>query len=400
MTNFRFPSMPPFGDRRLKLALAAAATVAIAAGGALLAAGAANKPDPATAADAAAPKTALTITLAIAATHTFDERVLASGPVAAWQEAAVGAPLAGLRLVALHVDVGAAVRRGEVLAQYDTAGLLAALDLAEANAAQARAVAAQASANNARSASLKDSGAMSEQDLLQLSTQQDIAKAQLASTLATLRATRVQLRDATIRAPDDGVISARSATLGAVGAVGQELFRLIRGGRVEWRAQLTPAQAGMVAAGQAAGVAVAGQAASVGAPGRAVGGRVRLVAPGMDPLTHLLTAYVDVAAGAGLRAGMYASGDIKVGAHRGVGVPAASVVARDGRDYVFVVQRDAHPPAVRRRQVGRGGTEGALIEIVDGLRAGEAVAGAGAGFLEDGDLVRIAPADASKGVSQ
>ena len=391
MTNFRFPSMPPFGDRRLKLALAAAATVAIAAGGALLAAGAANQPDPATAADAAAPKTALTITLAIAATHTFDERVLASGPVAAWQEAAVGAPLAGLRLVALHVDVGAAVRRGEVLAQYDTAGLLAALDLAEANAAQARAVAAQASANNARSASLKDSGVMSEQDLLQFSTQQDIAKAQLASTLATLRATRVQLRDATIRAPDDGVISARSATLGAVGAVGQELFRLIRGGRVEWRAQLTPAQAGMVAAGQAAGV---------GAPGRAVGGRVRLVAPGMDPLTHLLTAYVDVAAGAGLRAGMYASGDIKVGAHRGVGVPAASVVARDGRDYVFVVQRDAHPPAVRRRQVRRGGTEGALIEIVDGLRAGEAVADAGAGFLEDGDLVRLAPADASKGASQ
>jgi multidrug efflux pump subunit AcrA (membrane-fusion protein) len=60
------------------------------------------------------------------------------------------------------------------------------------------------------------------------------AKAQLDAQLLRLKHTQVL-------APDSGIISARSATLGAVVGTGTELFRLIRQGRLEWRAEVTSA---------------------------------------------------------------------------------------------------------------------------------------------------------------
>src|SRR3546814_9449708 len=61
---------------------------------------------------------------------------------------------------------------------------------------------------------------------------------QLASAKAQRAAQAVRLRNARIVAPDDGVISSRSATIGAVGAPGVELFRLVRQSRLEWRAEV------------------------------------------------------------------------------------------------------------------------------------------------------------------
>ena len=52
---------------------------------------------------------------------------------------------------------------------------------------------------------------------------------------------QLRLRQTRVLAPDNGVISARSATVGAVLPAGQELFRLIRQGRLEWRAEVAAA---------------------------------------------------------------------------------------------------------------------------------------------------------------
>src|SRR3546814_21156386 len=55
-------------------------------------------------------------------------------------------------------------------------------------------------------------------------------------------------------APDDGVISARSATVGAVLPAGQELFRLIRRGRLEWHAEVAASDLAKLKSGQIAHV--------------------------------------------------------------------------------------------------------------------------------------------------
>src|SRR3546814_9346371 len=103
------------------------------------------------------------------------------------------------------------VRKGPVLARLDPA-------LLKADEAQLRASDDQAEANRQRALSLQASGGVSDQDVLQYVTQARTAAAALA-------AKRLQLRYTSVVAPDDGVISARTATLGAVAPAGQEFFR-------------------------------------------------------------------------------------------------------------------------------------------------------------------------------
>src|SRR5690606_17241047 len=127
-------------------------------------------------------------------------------------------------------------------ARFDTSTLRAEEAQLVAALAQARGVAAQADANRARALQLKGSGGISEQEVQRYVTEAITAEAQVASAQAQLEAKRLQLRQADVTAPDDGVISARAATLGAVATNGQELFRLVRQNRLEWRGEFTAAQ--------------------------------------------------------------------------------------------------------------------------------------------------------------
>jgi multidrug efflux pump subunit AcrA (membrane-fusion protein) len=129
------------------------------------------------------------------------------------------------------------------------------------------------------------------------------------------------------------------------------------------------------------------------APGEArppaVQGKVRMVAPTVDPQTRSGIVFVDLplqAASTGLKAGMFAKGEFELGGSGGVTVPTQSVVVRDGFAYVFKLSPDNHVQQVKV-QTGRRLSD--RVEVTAGLNAGETVAGNGAGFLSDGDLVRV-----------
>lgn len=322
------------------------------------------------------PAAALTVTVANVGQAQWPTLLEASGAVAPWQEAVIGAQVSGLRLAQLRVDVGDRVRRGQVLAVFDA-------DLLLADQARLKASWQQAEANRQRALQLKDSGGISAQEVLQYETQAEVAKAQL-------RNTELQLRYAQVVAPDDGVITARSATLGAVSGSGQELFRMIRQGRLEWRGELNAAQLAQVKVGQPIQLALP--------DGSSATARVRQLAPQMDGQTRLGLVYADIAPGSAARAGMYAKGRVTLAESPALTVPAASVVIRDGRSYVPRITPELRvalqPVAIGRRQDGQ-------VEIRSGLTQGERVAVQGAGFLNDGDVVRIAAtttktADAAK----
>src|SRR5690606_12268829 len=87
-----------------------------------------------------------------------------------------------------------------------------------------------------------------------------------------------------------------------------------------------------------------------------------------------------------LRAGMFAQGRLALGRAQALLVPGEAVVRRDGRAYVFTVGDDGR---VRERGVVTGGAHGDLVEVRDGLAQGDRVVARGAGFLGDGDLVRV-----------
>ena len=163
-----------------------------------------------------------------------------------------------------------------------------------------------------------------------------------------------------------------------------ELLRLIRQGRLEWRAELAEAELGRVKPGDRIELTTR--------DGKAVIGQVRAVSPGVDASTRTGTVYADLPDPQGLQPGTYLQGRIDTGIGQGLTVPAATVVQRDGHPNVFTV--DAKGIA-RRVRIRTGGIANGQVEVLEGLKAGDAVVEQGAGFLGDGDSVRIVEATAA-----
>jgi RND family efflux transporter MFP subunit len=342
---------------------------------------------------AEAPKAALTVTTTRPVAASLPIKLAANGNVAAWQEASVSSESNGLRLTEVRVNVGDVVKAGEVLAVFSADTVNA--DLAQAQAAlhEAEANAADAAANAARARTLQNSGALSAQQISQYNTAEQTANARIASAKAALASQQLRLKYTKVVAPDSGIISARTATVGAVSAPGTELFRMIRQGRLEWRAEVVAQDLHNLKPGTSAVVKAAN--------GSELTGKVRMIAPTVDMQTRSALVYVDLPAStskdAPFKAGMFASGQFELGASQAMTVPQQSIVVRDGFSFVFRLNADKH---VSQIKVTPGRRLGDRIEVLGGLTADTQVVVRGAGFLNDGDLVHkvdeTVPARASK----
>ena len=324
------------------------------------------------------PRPALTVTTAVPERTAVPLRLAANGNVAAWQEAVIGAQTNGLRLQEVRVNVGDQVKAGQVLATFSAEPVQA--DVAQVRAAlqEAQANAAEAAANAARARSLQATGALSQQQIEQFTTAEKTAQARVDAARATLNVQQLRLRDTRLLAPDSGVISARMATVGAVVGAGTELFRMVRKGRLEWRAEVTSSELRRIAPG--------GKVSVMSASGVTVEGTVRVIAPTVDPQTRNALVYVDLPTNSDFRAGMFARGEFALGSSEALTVPQESLVSRDGFAYVFVVGADQR---VQQRKVHTGRRVADRVEVLSGLTVGAAVVVRGAGLLSDGDLVRV-----------
>ncbi|MGA0572130.1 efflux RND transporter periplasmic adaptor subunit [Variovorax sp. VNK109] len=327
---------------------------------------------------AAAPRPALTITTAKPETTKLPVRLAANGNIAAWQEASVGTEANGLRLTDVRVNVGDVVRAGQVLATFAPETIQADVGQARAGLMEAEANAADATANADRARGLQQSGALSAQQINQYLTAEQTARARVEAARATLAAQQLRMKNTQVLAPDSGVISARSATVGAVLPAGTELFRMIRQGRLEWRGEVTSAELGRIPPGTTVTVTIAS--------GAQVKGKVRMIAPTVDPQTRNALVYVDLAPNVQARAGMFARGEFDLGASDALTVPQQAVVVRDAFSYVF---RLGEGQRVSQVKVDTGRRIGDRVEILRGVDAGATVAVNGAGFLNDGDVVRV-----------
>jgi RND family efflux transporter MFP subunit len=336
---------------------------------------------------AAAPKPALTVATARPATTTLPITLTANGNRAAWQEASIGSESTGLRLTEVRVNVGDVVKKGQVLAVFQSDTVNA--DVAQARAAlqEAQATAAEAAANAGRARSLQSSGALSAAQISQYMTAEATANARIAQARAMLATQQLRLKYTQVTAPDSGIISARSATVGAVPGPGTELFRMIRQGRLEWRAEVTAADLVRIKPGTVAVVKAAN--------GSELRGKVRMIAPTIDPQTRTALVYVDLPPSSGMnapfKAGMFAGGQFELGTSSALTVPQQAIAIRDGFPYVFRVNADSR---VSQLKVQTGRRLGERIEVLSGLAAETPVVVSGAGFLNDGDLVRNVPAPA------
>lgn len=317
-------------------------------------------------------------------------RLEANGNIAAWQEASIGAETGDLRLAEVRAEAGDTVKRGQVLALFASEIPQAELAQARAVLAEAEAAAKEAAANAARARSVQASGALSAQQIGQYLSAEAAAQARVQSAQANLALAELRLRHTQVLASDDGVISLRNPqiTLGAVVPQGQELFRLIRRNRLEWRAEVTAEELSRLRPGLAATVK--------SASGAEVQGRVRRIAPTVDAQTRNALIYVDLPAAAGkeggFKPGMFARGEFALGSRSVLTVPRQALVVRDGFSYVFLIDADH---SVRQTKVAVGAQFGDVVEIRAGLAVDARLAGSGAGFLNDGDRVKLVSAAAA-----
>ncbi len=331
-----------------------------------------------------APTSAMAVTVVPATSRQIQRSVLVSGPVAAWEEMQLGVEVSGLRVTALNVDVGQQVRRGELLLQLDHRSLDS--DLAQANASlrEAEAGASLARSQLARGEALvKDKYISATQiDALRAGRVQGDARVGTARAMRDSAALRRSFAD--LRAPDAGVISKRLVQPGQVVSSGSELLRLIRQGRLEWRAELAERELSRVRPGDLIELSTR--------DGKTVAGRVRAVSPGVDATTRTGTIYADLPQPDGLQPGTFLQGRIDTGAAEAITVPTAAVVQRDGHPNVFTVDAKG---IVHRVRIRTGGTDAGHIEVLEGLQAGARVVNDGAGFLGEGDSVRIVEASSA-----
>jgi len=326
----------------------------------------------------APPVAAMTVTTATIRNAPVSRTVDATGSVQAWQDVIIGAEVGGYRVAELLVDVGARVKRGQTLVKLSSDMLDAEVRSRRAALKSAEARAANAEAALRRGQAVAATGALSKANVDQLQADQIATAAQVETARADLATSELRLKYTQVTAPDDGVISSRTVSVGQIAQAGAEMLRMVRQGRVEWRAEVPEARLSLVKAGQPVTLTTA--------DGSKAEGTVRTVAPTVAVNNRTALVYVDVPAGS-VRPGMFARGSIGVGKGDAILVPVQAVVMQDGYAYVFVL-KDGN--TVERRMVKVANVQGDDMEILSGVKPGDVVAVKGAGFLKDRDTVQVA----------
>lgn len=332
-------------------------------------------------ASALTPQAALTVTAVQPETRRWPETLSANGGLYAWQEVVVAAEIGGLKITEIHGEIGDQVKPGQMLARLSSTTLEASLRWQRALVAQAQAVLAEARADANRARQVKGRGSLSEQQSEQYLIAEQKAKAALDAAEAALRTEEIHLGQTEIRALDAGIVLSRHASLGAVTQVGTELYRLLRQGRIEWRAEVTAEQLALIHPGQSARLHLP--------TGEILAGQVRQPGPSLDAANRKALIYVDLPQQGAAQVGMFARGELLLDESPALTLPASAVVQRDGFHYVFIL--DEERAQVRKHKVSIGRIREAYIEITGGLEPATAVVRAGGAFLNDGDRVRLEP---------
>ena len=333
------------------------------------------------------------------------DQVLVTGTLIAREEILVGPEIEGLRIVELLVDEGDKVRKGQVLARLaretldaQMAQSLATQARAEASIAQAKsqiaqweALVAQKQAAYARAQSLRRDGVTTDTALdnatadartsqAQLNVGRDglrVAEAEIASILAQRQELAVRISRAEVKAPEGGIVSRRSARLGAVASgAGEALFRIIAGADIELEAEAPELRLAKLRPGQKATVTI-GDVASVE-------GKVRIVSPEVEKASRLGKLRIALAKDDALRIGAFARGEIEVARRTAVSLPLSAVLYDAKGPYVQGV-RDGLVYAV---PVKTGLTANGQVEIVAGVFEDDTIIAKAGAFLHDGDKVR------------
>jgi RND family efflux transporter MFP subunit len=325
-----------------------------------------------------------------------------TGTLAAQEQSVLSAKVSG-RLQRLEVDLGSVVRQGDLLAQveprdYELRLQQAAAALAQARTAlglplegdddqveveqastvkQAAAVLDEAAKNLQRVRNLSRAGIASPSELDAVEAAHTLARARhdtaveeartrlatLAQRRAEFEIARKQLADASVRAPFDGAVQARLASVGEFVGSGVPILRLVKTDPLRLRLEVPERESIHVRLGQSVRVLVEGDT-------NAYAGRLARLSPALSELSRIMLVEADVPREGSLRPGLFARAQIVIRERdEALGVPAAALTTFAGLEKV-VLLRDGR---ALEKVITTGRHEGNWVEVLAGLKAGETV---------------------------
>jgi multidrug efflux pump subunit AcrA (membrane-fusion protein) len=373
---------------------------------------------------------AVVVTTAAAIKRDLPRFFEATGSLAGDQQTDV-APQTSGKVVAVGVEIGSAVRRGQMLVKLDDVELKLRVDQAATQVEQAKAAVRQAEEkiglrpgqafdpnrvaevaaarvalelaekNLRRAEKLIESGDVSrsfyddararrdqlkEQYEVQLAQARqnyaavDVARTNVANANAQLALARKNLSYAIIPAPIDGYVAERTADLGEYVSPQQKVATLVRTNPLRIKIDIPEQAIPEVKVGQSISVTTSAW------PDKNFSGRVARIAPNVSAASRTLTVEAEIDnSGGALKPGQFATVRIlQERAEPAVLVPSRAVVTEAGVSRVFVV-KDGR---VEQRLVQTGQAEGDLIEVKTGVAADELVATSGIERLSDGVAVK------------
>ena len=252
----------------------------------------------------AAREAVLTVTAAELRPVEVQRTISINGSVFAWQEVIIAPEVGGYRVAEVKVDVGDRVKRGQTLVELSTALLDAEVATKKATFAQREAQLVTDAAALERGDALKSMNLISQADYDKLRSAALVSRAGVESAKADVDTSQLRLKFTNVTAPDDGVITARTVTVGQIAQAGSEMLRLLRNGRIEWRGEAPEARLSELKPGLPVSISTA--------DGAVVTGTIRVVAPTIQAGNRTGLIYVDLPPNERLRPGMFARGDIEI----------------------------------------------------------------------------------------
>ena len=309
-----------------------------------------------------------------------------TGAIAARYDMPIGNDGETGRIVAVYVEPGDHVQRGQPLAKLDQSVLIPQVNRLAAALEQAQAQAALSAAEYRRAQGVESAGALSAEDIekRRATAMTDAANVKVAAAL--LAEGQARLNRTRIVAPIAGTVLTRRAEVGQIANPGGEaLFRIASGGEIEMRGQLAEQDLAQVKVGDAASVHLTGLP-------QAFEGRVRLLGAIIDPQTRLGEIRITLKPDPALRPGAFARGTVAVNKALRPVVPQTAVLTDTGGSYVYLVNAQSH---AERRAVRVADTSDQGVVISSGLTGSERVVTTAAGFLRDGEEVKAVAAPAT-----
>jgi HlyD family secretion protein len=333
------------------------------------------------------------------------EKLAVSGTVVAREEANAGTDLNGMIVNQLNADQGDRVTKGQVLAVLDRSALdtqmaenEASRIQAEANIAQtesqiadAEVAVRQANEGLGRATALHKKGFATQADLDNAVNAKDSAtakletakralqwsKSQIAIIEAQEKSIQIQLDKTEVKAPCDGLVLSRNATVGGiVSSSGGPLFRLALKSEFELAADIAETALPKLAQGMPSEISVAGWDAPVA-------GKIRLIAPEVNQTSRLGMIRISLASDPMPRVGNFGRAEIETLHRRGIAVPASAVIYADGKSFLQKVVEGR----VSTVPVKLGVRAEGYVEVLSGIVAGDEVVARAGTFVADGDMV-------------